>query len=122
MGRPKGGKNKEWSLEAKLKVIMRVLKGETSTVQIQKNEGISSGMISTWIKKYQEEGKAGLVNKRKPGNPLSKFQSKKNLTEVEQLQYDNMKLKIENERLKKGYTSEEAMSIIQKKSSKKSTK
>jgi transposase-like protein len=122
MGRPKGGKNKEWSAEEKLKVIRRVLEGETSSHQIQKHEGINSGMISTWIKKYQDKGIEGLINKRKPGNPLTKFQSRKNLTELEQLQYENMKLRIENERLKKGYTNEEAMSIRQKKSSKKNMK
>jgi len=122
MGRPKGGKNKEWSAEEKLKVIRRVLEGETSSHQIQKHEGISSGMIVNWIKKYYEQGYEGLVNKKKPGNPLTKFQSRKNLTELEQLQYENMKLRIENERLKKGYTNEEAMFIRQKKSSKKSTK
>jgi len=122
MGRPKGGKNKEWSAEEKLKVIRRVLEGETSSHQIQKHEGINLGMISTWIKKYQDKGIEGLINKRKPGNPLTKFQSRKNLTKLEQLQYENMKLRIENERLKKGYTNEEAMSIRQKKSSKKNTK
>ena len=42
-------------------------------------------------------------NKKKPGNPLSKFSNRKNLSEIEQLQYENMKLRIENERLKKGY-------------------
>jgi transposase-like protein len=122
MGRPKGGKNKEWSPEEKLKIIKRVINGETSSYQIQKHEGISSGMIVNWIKKYYEQGYEGLVNKKKPGNPLTKFQSRKNLTELEQLQYENMKLRIENERLKKGYTNEEAMSIRQKKSSKKNTK
>ena len=46
----------------------------------------------------------GLENKRKPGNPLAKIYSKKNFkNREEQLEYENMKLRIENERLKKGY-------------------
>ena len=45
----------------------------------------------------------GLIPKKKPGNPLGKFSNRKNLSEVKQLQYENMKLRIENERLKKGY-------------------
>lgn len=45
-------------------------------------------------------------NKIKPGNPLAKYQSKKQLTDLEKLEYENMKLKIENERLKKGYMVE----------------
>ena len=44
-----------------------------------------------------------MENKKKPGNPLSKFSSRKNLSDMEKLQYENMKLRIENERLKKGY-------------------
>lgn len=38
---------------------------------------------------------------KKPGNPLCKYSNKKNLTDMEKLQYENMKLRIENERLKK---------------------
>jgi transposase len=60
-------------------------------------------MINNWIKKYRENGYEGLINKKKPGNPLSKYSNKKNLSEMEKLQYENMKLRIENERLKKGY-------------------
>ena len=122
MGRHKGGKNKYWSKEAKLKVLNRILDGEISASELQRNEGISSGMITNWMKKYKEEGEDGLINKKKPGNPLTKFQNKKNLTELEQLQYENMKLKIENSRLKKGYTNEEVEAIRQKKLSGKSMK
>ena len=54
----------------------------------------------------------GLKNKRKPGNPLAKYSSRKKLTEIEQLQYENMKLRIENERLKKGYLVKGDGSIV----------
>ena len=37
------------------------------------------------------------------GNPLIKYSRRKELTQIEQLEYENMKLRIENERLKKGY-------------------
>ena len=47
--------------------------------------------------------------KRKPGNPLAKYSRKKELTEIEQLEYENMILRIENERLKKGYTQEDVI-------------
>ena len=45
----------------------------------------------------------GLENKKKPDNSLCKYSNKKTLTDIEKLQYENMKLRIENERLKKGY-------------------
>ena len=52
------------------------------------------------------DGEKGLENKIKPGNPLAKYIHKKNLTDIEKLEYENMKLRIENERLKKGYIVE----------------
>ena len=51
----------------------------------------------------KENGINGLESKKKPGNPLAKYSAKKELTEKEKLEYEIMKLKIENERLKKGY-------------------
>lgn len=54
-------------------------------------------MLRTWVKLYLTNQDL-LENKKKPGNPLSKYANKKNLTETEQLQYENMKLRIENER------------------------
>jgi len=63
-------------------------------------------MYNNWLKKYLEFGELGLENKKKPGNPLSKYIHKKELTDIEKLEYENMKLRIENERLKKGYIVE----------------
>jgi transposase-like protein len=103
MGRPKGGKNKYWSKEEKLKLIKEHLDNNKSTNEITTRENISNGMYNNWLKKYLELGDAGLENKKKPGNPLAKYQSKKQLTDIEKLEYENMKLRIENERLKKGY-------------------
>lgn len=115
-GRPKGGKNKEWSKEDKYLIIQKYLEREINRTEFTRNEGVSRSQLHYWLKAYKEKGIEGLENKRKPGNPLVRFQSKKNLTELEKLQYENMKLRIENERLKKGYTNEEAMSIRRKKS------
>jgi transposase len=126
MGRPKGvvsnRPNRYWSKEDKYEYIKVIISGETSMKQLARDNGISRGMLSSWLKKYQTGGIEALENKKKPGNPLSKFQNKKTLTPLEQLQYENMKLRIENERLKKGYTNEEVIAIRVRKSSKKNTK
>jgi len=106
MGRPKGGKNKYWSKEEKLKLIKEHLDTNISTNEITTRENISNGMYNNWLKKYLEYGEKGLENKKKPGNPLAKYQSKKQLSNIEKLEYENMKLRIENERLKKGYIVE----------------
>lgn len=114
-GRPKGGKNREWSKEEKHGVIQRYFDKEVTRDEFLKKEKISNSQLHKWLKLYDEQGIDGLENKRKPGNPLVRFSRRKQLNELEQLQYENMKLRIENERLKKGYTNEEAMSIKRKK-------
>lgn len=77
MGRPKGGKNREWSKEEKFKYVNMVISGEKSAREIEKEYGLSGGMVRNWIKRYNEQGIEGLQNKRKPGNPLAKYSSKK---------------------------------------------
>ena len=105
-GRPKGGKNRYWPKEEKLKLVKEVIEEHKSTIEVSNRENISNGMFNNWIKIYLEKGEDGLLNKKKPGNPLSKYSNKKHLTDIEKLQYENMKLRIENERLKKGYLVE----------------
>lgn len=99
----KGQKYKQWTVDEKIKIITPALNMEKSTHDITRETGLSNGMINNWIKKYRENGIKGLENKKKPGNPLSKYSRKKKLTNEEQLEYENMKLRIENEILKKGY-------------------
>jgi transposase-like protein len=106
MGRPKGKAthpNRYWNENEKLRIINKVIKESKSTNEVAKEENISGGMLRSWIIKYNNVGEQGLINKRKPGNPLSKYFRRKELTEMEQLEYENMKLRIELERLKKGY-------------------
>ena len=94
--------NRYWSKEDKLKLINEVLNGESSQ-EVARRHNISGGMLRHWIIKYNTYGEEVLENKKKPGNPLCKYSKKKKLTDMEKLQYENMKLRIENELLKKGY-------------------
>ena len=75
-------------------------------------------MIRGWVNKFNKEGIEALENKRKPGNPLAKYLRRKELTPIEQLEYENMLLRIENERLKKGYTEEDVLLALEKLSEK----
>ena len=106
MPRIREEKNRNWSKEEKLRIVKRVVDDCLSTHQVAKEEDISSGMLRNWIKKYIEQGEKSLENKRKPGNPLMKYSRRKELSDLEKLEYENMKLRIENERLKKGYIVE----------------
>ena len=86
MGRPKGGTNNNYSKEEKLSLVRRMLNGESGR-QIERDTGISNSQIHKWTKQYLEGGENALVNKRKPGNPLAKYERRKELTPTEQLEY-----------------------------------
>ena len=106
MGRPKGKANKNnryWTKEEKTRIVLRVINHENSLSIISKEEKVNPGQLHLWVKKYLEQGEDGLVNAKKPGSPYKGLNLKKNLSELEKLEYENMKLRIENERLKKGY-------------------
>ncbi len=103
MGRSKGGKNKYYSKEEKIKIVKEMIEYNLSQPQAAKKYNINQSILGRWRKNYLEKGEQSLENQKKPGNPLCKYSNKNNLTELEKLQYENMKLRIENERLKKGY-------------------
>jgi len=105
IGRPKGGKNRKYTVEEKLSIVNMNLQDNMSIIQIEKETGISDSLISAWIHKYLDNGLQGLENKKnkKSGNVYAALHTSKSLTKEERLELENMKLKIENERLKKGY-------------------
>ncbi len=108
MGRPKGGKNRKYTEGDRLKYVKMVLEDGISQMELQRTYGLSSGMLTQWIKAYTTKGVDGL--KMRPGNKNAGINQKikaKNLTELERLKLENLKLRIENERLKKGYTVKE---------------
>ena len=106
MGRPKGKANKNnryWTKDEKIRIVLRVINHENSLSVISQEEKVNPGQLHLWVKKYLEQGEYGLVNTKKPGSPYKGLNLKKNLSDLEKLEYENMKLRIENERLKKGY-------------------
>lgn len=109
MGRPKGGKNREWTIDMKLQVINFYFEGHSVIETMHQFDITSKKFFYKIINDYNNGGIEALKSKRKPGNPLSKYSNRKELTEIEQLEYENMILRIENERLKKGYTQEDVI-------------
>ena len=55
--------NKEWSVEEKITLIQEVFNGQ-SCYSVAINNGISSGMLYSWIRKYRLNGSEGLARKR----------------------------------------------------------
>ena len=82
------------SKEEKLAIVRAVLSG--TPAQYYENEGIADHhTVMNWVKKYLEEGEGGLEPKKRPGNPLSKYERRKELTYEEHLQYQIELLKRE---------------------------
>ena len=98
----KGQKFRKWSKEEKLRIVKRHLDEHISLSQLSEQESVSKGMLSNWVKRYAEQGEAGLEQRRR-GNPYAALHTKKDLNEVERLKLELLKLQIENARLKKGY-------------------
>ena len=104
--------NRYWSKESKLWIVNEVLLNGKSSEEVAKEHDMSGGLLRNWIIKYNKYGESGLENKKKPGNPMSSLMNKNNLTDMEKLELENMKLRIENERLKKGYLMKGDGSVV----------
>ena len=105
MARPKGTKNNMRSPKEKEQIVLDAFKcGPGATF---KKYGISKRLLHTWMRKYRENGIDSLMSKTgkspKPGNGLKGLHVKKNKTREEELELENLKLKVEVARLKKGY-------------------
>ena len=103
MGRPKGGKNRYWSKDEKLRIVKRYLEEGISSRSLAVEENADDSMIRKWVRKYLAEGESGLEPSNKKGNHFSALWTSKSLTETERLQLLVQKQEIEIERLKKGY-------------------
>ena len=60
MGRPKGGTNQHRSVEDKGRLIKEYYASGMGYQMFAKEHGIAHSLFSTWLKKYQENGVAGL--------------------------------------------------------------
>ncbi len=110
MSRAKGTKNNMRSPEEKETIVLEYMNNDHPNYKkVADKYGISRKRFHTWIKQYREFGIEGLRSRtgkaKHPGkgNHLSGLQRKKNKTREEELELENLRLKIEVARLKKGY-------------------
>ena len=105
MARPKGGKNRKWTNEERLKYVLMCEEENIPVCTLAREEGIPRGTLQQWVNRYRKGGEEALnPEKMHPGNHFSALHSSKSLSEKERLILLVEKLQIENERLKKGYT------------------
>lgn len=76
-------------------------------IKTAKKYDIDERLLRRWKAKYRDYGIDGLISKTgkspKLGNGLNGLHVKKNKTREEELELENLKLKVEVARLKKGY-------------------
>ena len=107
MGRPRDTKNVMRSPEEKEKILLEIR--DNGVRKTAEKYNISRALLQKWNFKYHKSGIDGLKSQTgkckntNKGNPLSGLQRKKNKTREEELELENLKLKIEVARLKKGY-------------------
>ena len=90
--------------EEKEKIVLEYFDSGKGAMEFSRYIGIERKQLWTWIKKYSENGIEGL--KSKTGKCSKKGitgRPKNAVTREEELERENTKLKIEIERLKKGY-------------------
>lgn len=105
MGRPKGGKNRKWTNEERLKYVLLCEEQHMPVKTVAKSESIPYGTLKGWVQRYRSGGEAALnPEKLHPGNRFAALSTSKSLSEYDCLKLLVEKLQIENERLKKGYT------------------
>ena len=102
----KGTPHRRFSKEEKLRIVKMHLDEHKSIRQIERETSIRNSLVSTWVKRYLEEGEDALEPHN--GNPYSALHTSKSLNEVERLRLMVAKLEVENARLKKGYWVEGA--------------
>ena len=100
-GRPKGVKNRQNSIEFKQRAMNDYFDNYKSKREILSKYSISSGTFDIWKKNYLD----GVLEtgRKRTGNRFSALHTSKSLSKEERLELENLKLRIENERLKKGY-------------------
>ena len=104
----KGIPHQKWSKAEKLLYVQMHLENHVSVREIEKEYGINRSLISSWVKRYLEEGEQGLEPKARPGNRFAALHRSKELGEVEKLRLIVAKQEVEITRLKKGYWVEGA--------------
>ena len=107
MGRPKGTKNIMRSPEEKEQIVLESF--QNGCKKTSEKYDIGRRLLQRWVAKYHKDGIDGLKSKTGKtesagkGNPYGGLQRKKNRTREEELELENLKLKVEVARLKKGY-------------------
>ena len=102
MGRKKGGNNRRWAAEERLKYVLLCENQHFPVRQVARDYNIPYGTLKGWVQRYREGGVEALnPDKLRVGNHFAALHTSNSLPELERLKLMVEKLEIENERLKK---------------------
>ena len=96
----KGIPHRKFSKEEKMKYVRLHLEDHIPVRQIEKDYGVGASLISSWVKRYLQDGEEALEPHN--GNPYAALHRSKNLSEIERLRLLVAKQEVEIARLKKG--------------------
>ncbi|MGS0973711.1 MAG: transposase [Candidatus Izemoplasmataceae bacterium] len=102
-----------YSVDFKLKIVKMILNEDIAKKEIMRTYNVATKTQRQWVHKYQSEGISGLVSKRKIRDKIPTNQEEDS---VESLKHEILILKVEIERLKRGYSNEDAAYVKKKKS------
>ncbi|MDI6452088.1 helix-turn-helix domain-containing protein [Peloplasma aerotolerans] len=103
----------QYSVDFKLKIVKMILNENISKHEIERTYKVARKTQRDWVSNYETEGVSGLVSKRKIRD---KLYTDHEVDQVETLKHEILLLRIEIERLKRGYNSEDVKYIKKKKS------
>lgn len=96
-------KNTMRTPEEKEIIVKEYLETNFTSREVMKKYEISGSALHRWTTNYRNYGLAGLISQTGKKKGANKGRPRKHITHEEELELENIKLKIENERLKKGY-------------------
>ena len=93
---------KKLSYEEKLQAVLYCIGHRLDYRQTSEQYNITYQQIYNWVKKYQEQGEAGLLDRRGKRRPPAEYsEEEKAAAKLRQLEAENRRLQMENDFLKK---------------------
>lgn len=97
-----------YTTDFKLKIVKMILEDNLSKHDIERTYNVARKTQRDWVSKYEQEGITGLISKKKQRD---KIPADKSEDTIEDLKHQIFLLKIEIERLKKGYSEKDVKYI-----------
>lgn len=90
------------SYEERLQAVLYCIGQQLNYRQTSEQYKITYQQIYSWVKKYQEQGEAGLLDRRGKRRPVSEYSTEEKAeAKLRQLEAENRRLQMENDFLKK---------------------